>query len=242
MSLPSLLSTRPIDVSNPLYDTTFPSTWFSFRDFFPETIPAPCDDFPQFDSMKCGRFLDNGTYPGEYNYTSPLEIYNDFIWLVAMIFTASGVVFSVRALILLQFSTATIFLPYSRYFLIFAILISTLTALESCIIYQKFYKIDDSVRALRQILSEFDSQNLTHPLFQFIMVLLVSSRHTCLVILIFCYIDMLIFYRCGTQKPYISSFQDQKVPSFAVFCHPGNGFRCYTLYLSPFPAIYCYSW
>ena len=198
LSLPSLLPTRPLDLSNP-YLAVRSNIWFYYPSFFPEPIPYACGHFPQFDPRNCGRFLNNRTYPGEIIVTS-WNAYDYYAWLVAVVSTAIGVVFSLRSIILLQFSNATFCLPYTRYFLISAIIISTLAALESCIIYQKFYDIEDGVRHVPQILSEFDSPNIVHSLPQFSMMFLVSSKHISLVLLIFCYLDLILFYRYGAQK------------------------------------------
>lgn len=201
MSLPSLLPTRPLDISNPTY--TFPPTWFYYPTYFPDTIPDPCSHFPQFDPKNCGKFYDGRAYPYELDTTLPRP-YEFITWLVAIISTAIGVAFSLRTTILLQFSTATSCLPYSRYFLIFSIFISTFVAMESAIIYQKFYDLIDGSNRYQvvgvpgdvpQILSEFVSPILADSFPQFIMTLLVSTKHTCLVLLILCYIDLAIFYR-----------------------------------------------
>ena len=172
-----------------------PPTWFYYPTFFPEPVPSPCQQFTQFEPENCGRFINNRLCPGEIDSQAPPDGYEYFVWLVAMVSTAIGVVFSFRTIILLEFSKATTCLPYSRYFLIFAILISTLAALESSIIYQKFYEINDFDRYVPQVLSQFDSPYLTHPLFQFVMTFLVSSKHTCLVLMIFSYVDLVLFYR-----------------------------------------------
>lgn len=57
-------------------------------------------------------------------------------WILSMICIAIGVAFSIRSLILLQFSHASKGLPYTRSLIIIVIIISTLVALESCVFYQ----------------------------------------------------------------------------------------------------------
>lgn len=194
MSLPSLLPTRPLDVSNPNFSDVLLPLRFYESNYFPEALPYPCGDFAQFDPENCGRFISNEIYPNEFDDTPP-DSYVFESWLTAMVLTVIGVVFSLRTIILLQFSNVTACLPYSRKFIIFSIFIMTLTALESCIVYQKFFNIIDYNGNVDQILSEFDSPHLSSPLFQFVMLLLVSTKYTCLVLLAICHIDLALFYR-----------------------------------------------
>lgn len=75
---------------------------------------------------------------GSYNseIAVDVQIFVFETWVMAMICVAIGLVFSLRVVILLQFSSAQKCLPYSRHFMVVAIIVMTLVALESCIIYQ----------------------------------------------------------------------------------------------------------